>query len=453
MKKENRKRMVYLLPFFCLSNLSYAEQLNHNDLTSGESILENKISLKKYDSNIYLVNDADGLLKAKSALTLSGDSTTGGVTGELSELQNFEIQVESTQIANIEDFNTIFKINSPNDSHEACKEINFKFQGNSIVSEVINLNLTTATSCQFNIVDTDNKKISEFTVLLNYSYKDWCSYYDSSNEAFKTARAISQTCNLETAKKKSLYLHDLKISDLSPITGFVSLNSLNLSDNNISYLPHGIFDKLSNLKWLILRKNNLKSIPKDAFRNLNKLEMIWLMENQISNLPLGTFDHNPNLNWISLYNNELSYIDPGLFNKVTKLQSIELSNNNFLYFPLDLSHFKNLYSFEINDNFIQEIPENAFNENTELVNIGFSGNKVNFLPIGIFSKLPNLVFLNISGNNLNFLTKGMFDHLTSLERLNISQNPIHCLPKDIFKNNTKIENMSEQSSINQCAED
>ncbi|WP_186649098.1 leucine-rich repeat domain-containing protein [Fluviispira vulneris] len=453
MKKENRSRMVYLLPFFCLSNMTYAQQLNQYYLTSTESIQENKISLKKYDSNIYLVKDADGLFKAKSALTINGLSTTGGVTGELSELQNFEIQIDSSQIANIEDYNTNFKINSSNDSHEMCKKINFKFQSNSIVSEINNLNLTTATSCQYNIVDIDDKKISEFTVLLNYTFRDWCSYFDSSNEAFKTARAISQTCDLQKVTKSSLNLYGLKISDLSPITGFVNLRTLNLDNNNISYLPHGIFDKLSNLNWLILGNNYLRTIPKDAFRNLSNLETIWLMENRISNLPLGTFDHSPNLSWISLYNNELSYLDPELFKNVTNLQSIELSNNNFTFFPLNLSHFKELISFEINDNFIREIPENAFDENTKLVNLGFSGNNIKVLPSGIFSKLPNLVFLNVSGNNLNFLSKGLFDQLISLESLNISQNPLQCLPKDIFKYNTKIENRSEQSTINYCVEE
>nr|AAX77064.1 variable lymphocyte receptor [Lethenteron appendix] len=54
---------------------------------------------------------------------------------------------------------------------------------------------------------------------------------------------------------------------------------LYLSDNQITKLEPGVFDKLTQLTELSLWGNQLKSIPRGAFDNLKSLTGIWLSDN------------------------------------------------------------------------------------------------------------------------------------------------------------------------------
>ncbi|KAB8032255.1 leucine-rich repeat domain-containing protein [Fluviispira multicolorata] len=458
MKINSFKIAALMFPLLSISNSTNAEQINENhillnknltesDKSHQEDVPENKIFLKEYDSNLYVVKDINGVKSAKSALTREGNSTTAGVTEDLNDFSDFEIQVLFSNLSENDIISSNFKIAPSVNSEQACKQVHFKLLNDKIIPEIKDIKLEKATSCQYDIFASNGARVSTFNVLLNHTFKEWCLNSEQNSEIFNIARNISSTCIIDPNEIQDLNLKDMNISDLSLLTGFINLTTLNLVKNKISHLPIGIFDKLTNLKWIILSENNLTHIPKETFNKLSQLEILWLMKNKISSLPLGVFDHNPNLNWISLYENELEYLEPGVFSKVVNLESIELSDNKFKIFPLELNNFTKLVSFEINDNQISQIPENAFYNNKELVNIGIFGNKISELQSRIFQENPNLVFLNIKNNNLSSLPDGFFDNLVSLVNLDLSNNPIPCYPREMLKNNISLELLDNEEFI------
>lgn len=83
-----------------------------------------------------------------------------------------------------------------------------------------------------------------------------------------------------------------------------SLQTLDLSANQLSQLESLSFPELSHLQELILSDNLLTILPSDTFVGLR------------------------NLQWLDLSNNRLHGITQHLFDDVPNLQSLDLSHNN-----------------------------------------------------------------------------------------------------------------------------
>ena len=66
---------------------------------------------------------------------------------------------------------------------------------------------------------------------------------------------------------------------------------LNMQNNEIDFLSEKIFEKLSNLKRVILDFNKLSVIPPKLFQNNLKLEDIYLKGNKIQIIVSTMFDH------------------------------------------------------------------------------------------------------------------------------------------------------------------
>ena len=156
---------------------------------------------------------------------------------------------------------------------------------------------------------------------------------------------------------------------------------INLDKNNLSSLPEGVFDGLSNLTSLHLDDNNLSSLPEGVFDGLSNLEFLWLQRNQLSSLPEGVFDGLSNLDVLYLNNNQLSSLPEGVFDGLSNLTSLHLDYNN-----------------------------------------------LSSLPEGVFDGLSNLYWLRLDDNNLSSLPEGVFDGLSNLHELWLGGNNLSCRP-------------------------
>nr|BAI66961.1 variable lymphocyte receptor B [Eptatretus burgeri] len=91
-----------------------------------------------------------------------------------------------------------------------------------------------------------------------------------------------------------------------------STTYLSFEDNKLQSLPHGVFDKLTQLTYLSLSTNQLQSLPNGVFDKLTQLKELHLYNNQLKSVPDGVFDRLTSLQGIWLYNNPWDCTCPGI---------------------------------------------------------------------------------------------------------------------------------------------
>ncbi len=413
------KKTFLFLTLVCVVNTAIASQGDTETVT-----------LEKYDSNIFLIEETPGITKAKIAQNLNGDLTYGGVTGYLEQLIDFYIPLQITINKNFQTYDSRprFNIDAELDQNEECNKLRFTIVENKIIALPSNINLNSALNCRYSIFNSERKKVGDFNVLLNYTFSYWCNQSNPNSEAYKTARIISDTCIIDPEKIFDFQFLRKKISDLSPFSGFINLKILNLDGNEISQLPLGILDKFTNLKYLILKNNKIKTLPLGILDKLSRLTWLWLMENEINNLPLGLFDQLESLYWLSLCNNKLNNIPDGLFANLKNLSSMELSNNQLVAFPSDIKKLNKLISIELDSNKIINIPSESFKDHTKLTYLSLSKNQLKTLPADLFKNLKSLSILNLDNNNILYLPIGIFDDLCNLEEIRLDLFDSSALP-------------------------
>ncbi len=417
---------------FYFKNVSFLFALTCGTGTVFADQKENlKISLGNFDSNIFLIEESPGITKAKVAQNRDGEPTFGGVTGLSDQLTDFSIPIiNASKFKGLSIDQPILNVKAVANQHDACNKLQFTITQSNIKILHHNIELTTATRCEYSVVNFENTHVANFSILLNHTFNYWCNQASPKSEAYKTARNIVSTCIIEPTSITGFDFEKKEIRDLSPIAGFRNLVFLNFSGNKISHLPLGIFDKFTELKILFLENNKIQTIPLGSLDKLTKLAWIWIMDNQISDLPLGVFDKLENLEWLSMSNNKMKNLPEGLLANLKNLHSIELSNNQLSVFPADISKLDQLISIEIESNEITEIPKNAFanfkRETNRLTNLSLSGNRLKTLPAGLFANLKHLYFLKLANNNISHLPWGIFDGLSNLNKaeFDLSGNPI-----------------------------
>lgn len=199
--------------------------------------------------------------------------------------------------------------------------------------------------------------------------------YDSSkNEAFNVS-FISALNDLE-----ELYLMNITIDDIEPIS------------------------KLINLKTLILKNNCLCDIKSLSY--LKSLQYVDLSDNMISDIsPLKDLDC---ISYLNLSNNEISQL-PMLFN-LKNVANLDISYNRIEDISA-VSSLKNIKCLDICHNQIKSI--NALENLPNIERLNLSYNRISDLtPISCKDKLK---YLDISNNDIN--CSNLIYDLNSLEEL------------------------------------
>ncbi|XP_049533169.1 chaoptin [Anopheles darlingi] len=243
------------------------------------------------------------------------------------------------------------------------------------------------------------------------------------------------------ANLQTLLLRNNKLTSLpyGAFAGLESIKEISLSFNGIHYVHPNVFDNVSatlkilelsfgiyrqeypaealailtELMWLGLDNNNLKSLPDDALVTLGQLTYINLAFNRIAAIPRGLFrsDIHRNLVEIDLSFNHLEELPALTFDSLELIQIINLSSNK-----------------------IRAVHKNAFHDLPYLTYVDLSYNELQNVSEGAFSFLPSLLSVDLVHNALTTLSLKVFRQATNATtpmRLNISGNAIETLDGDV----------------------
>ena len=146
------------------------------------------------------------------------------------------------------------------------------------------------------------------------------------NESFSFSNQL-QTLDLSENQCELSKYSFLELKDLS---------SLDLSGLNLSDIPDGLFNPLTNLQELKLDHNKLEWISENTFTNLRQLQILSISWNDnLREFDSKAFEQNNYLSKIEITHNKvLSTLPKELFSNLPNLSYLDLSHNNLSHLEL-----------------------------------------------------------------------------------------------------------------------
>ncbi|MDF9408171.1 MAG: Internalin-A precursor [Pelotomaculum sp. PtaB.Bin013] len=204
---------------------------------------------------------------------------------------------------------------------------------------------------------------------------------NASGEFVMYSDKIKNLTGLEyAANLQSLNLTNNNVSDIGVLSKLTNLQTLNLSSNQISDIR--ALTGLTNLQTINLGNNQISDI--EALSGLTNLQTLYLDNNQIINI--DGLSRLTNLHHLSLYSNKISAI--GILTGLTDLRILNLEKNQIgeIEALTGLTKLQNLY---LSDNYISDI--GALSSLPDLQNVSIENNPINLDPdsqaIGIIRAL------------------------------------------------------------------
>ena len=246
---------------------------------------------------------------------------------------------------------------------------------------------------------------------------------------------INTLCNLTKIRKLNISRnHLLNTADLglSFMGGCqVPLHELDISHNHISSLGSGDLHQVKDLVKLDVSANRLKIIDENVLETLPYLEELNLADNQLSALPPTVFNKSQSLHKLMLQNNSLTMLTSQLFSGLTNLTVLNLSRNAISShllasdtFTTDLKYLKVL---DLSHNHMSKLETSMFASLESLQVLNLAYNQFDLISSGVFAFQTRLQILSLSHNNIETIEKDSFVGLNSLTSLSLDHNRIRNL--------------------------
>lgn len=276
-----------------------------------------------------------------------------------------------------------------------------------------------------------------------------CSCQDS--ESIFCIHRRAATVPRVPASTRNLYIFLNGIDTLSQedFKGLMELELLDVSQNELSEIPDGVFEMLSKLKNLDLSSNYITHISKESFSGLVQLERLYLHSNRIQSIQLEAFEGLEMLLELKLQGNQLTSLPtlrfPSLLlldlsaNNINTLEPSDLQTPNLETLKvaslgltsLDkdlIAALKNLHELDISANQLDEVPQALKQDSLKgLTKLSLAANPLRELRVEDFQKLSGIQDLDLSGLNLQGLPQSFVQTFPKLFTLTAAENPFNCL--------------------------
>ena len=216
------------------------------------------------------------------------------------------------------------------------------------------------------------------------------------------------------------------------------------NERQLDYIPYGI---PGDTETLLLQINNISNgvTTNEILRNLMHLTKLDLHRNKLTSVPTGLPS---SLKYIDLRRNDLKYVGKTSLSGLTALTELHLDGNNITNFGLVSTAFADLRSLNIlvfSDNLLTEFPE-SLPESLQILRL--ENNLIRVIKATATFYLRNLINLDLSRNMIaqTAIEPGALTSLRSLRVLDMSRNHLTQIPRDLPENleelmlsNNKIE--------------
>ncbi|XP_053295201.1 nyctalopin [Pleuronectes platessa] len=217
-------------------------------------------------------------------------------------------------------------------------------------------------------------------------------------------KGLSNLVELKMAHNEYIsYLHTRTFS------GLKKLVRLDVSDCNLFNIPDRIFLEQPALRQMFCIENNFRRIP-GAFRGMENLTHIYLERNRIEAVAYNSLLGLGGLRYLNLQENRINVIHDQAFQDLLRLEN-----------------------FYLNDNVLTDLPPSAFKGLSRIRMLNLGGNRLINVSRTWFSDLVELETLYLDRNQLLFIEEGTFENLTSLITLHLNSNNLTGLPFPVFQ--------------------
>lgn len=196
------------------------------------------------------------------------------------------------------------------------------------------------------------------------------------------------------------------------------LQLMRLENNNIEVLKNGVFNNLM-IKELHLMNNSISVIDQGTFNHMPQLTILNLDKNRLSNWNGDWFLYTPTISNLSFKSNQLKHIPKGAFRNLKGFHIIAGRNITT--------------NINFDDNLIETIDPNALEGLNVLGWLFLSKNKIRELDENLLDPLENIDWLKLSFNQLSCVPDKIIEKIPTVTRY-IDGNPLsdYCRAK-IFR--------------------
>ena len=242
---------------------------------------------------------------------------------------------------------------------------------------------------------------------------------------------------------------DLRNRDLSDIPSYIPANETNviLFSNRINIIRKNAFVNLTELRILVLDRNDIETIEPGGFSGLGKLRTLRLGSNKLTIFPSkSVFEGLLSLIYLSLLRNRFKVVDTRQLETLSNLQSVILSWIS----PTEIIAFPTMPKVEFinfQKNNMEQFSHEILKRLSGLRKIWFGYNKLALLPklggvedqirvldlkanrflhVPDLSKYANLAILDLSENYITLVPEQSLSYIQS-GTVNLEGNPVTCV--------------------------
>ena len=256
-----------------------------------------------------------------------------------------------------------------------------------------------------------------------------------------------------------------------------TLTNLLLGKNDITELPKNALSKFRHLSWLDLEYNRLSTLhpgalpsslqtlsvahnlitrfPAPAIDELKNLAWLYMRGNYLEELPEYTFRHKKRLDKLDLGENFLRAVPHNMFNGSLTVRDLNLDFNYLRTLPAQAFRGLNSGRIYLSKNRLEEMDDRAFvGLSHTLEYLDLDHNLLEKVPKAL-AQLKKLRYLYLAANKLKEVPEDSFDGFaTNLKAISLSGNQLTSIPKEALKGCRRLVHLNlGYNQISEIGED